>query len=114
MFLSSVLHTLQDGSLALLIAVFCILTAVGFLIQFQFCRFRAPVPLQLLPVVICLLALLLLYSFSVSWLPLSLPAYNTLVKGGLLRIWGVCAEGFLFGCLIGWIFRLFDRNIKKK
>lgn len=114
MFLSSVLTTIKGSGLLLLLALFLCLCVVGFLLQFSLCRRRAPLPILLLPVVLCLLSLLLIYSCQMRWLVLPLRAFNTLVRGGLLRMWGVCIEGFLVGCSIGWVTRLFDRNVKKK
>lgn len=114
MFFYSVFGLFQGVALFLLIAVFLFLGIIGFLLQFSLSRARAPLPFRSLPLALCLLILLLLFSYSVGWLSLPLRAYNTLVKSGLMRIWGVCSEGFLCGCLLGWLTRFFDRNRKKK
>ena len=114
MFLYSSFFLLRGGGLALALALFGIFLALGLVVQLWICHIRAPLPARLLPPVLCALVLLLIGSFYAGWLFLPLRAYNTLVRGGMLRVWGILAEGFLLGTVLGWIAWIVRPRVKKK
>lgn len=114
MFLYTSLLFLTGGGPVLAAVLFLALLGVGLAIQLWLCRIRAPLAVRLLPVVLAALVLLLLWSFYGGALYLPLPAYNSLVRSGVIRVWGILAEGFLLGALAGWIVWLIRPKVTKK
>lgn len=114
MFLYTSLRFLRGGGPVLAAFLFLVLLGVGLGIQLFLCRIRAPLAVRLLPPVLAALLLLLLWSFYSGLLFLPLPAYNSLVRSGVVRVWGILAEGFLLGALAGWIIWLVSPKVTKK